>query len=86
MASIDLESVVQDWIDYDAQYNLPCVCVDLYPEPYHCECSDDLGRCFIEYLYDRNFEEALEENPSAITRLDAHFDVFAEDYLMPAGD
>ena len=88
MASLsDYETIIYDWVDVEGPYDeLPLVCFGLHPEPYRCESLDDLAKCFVDYLYASNFEEALDEHDSAITRLDAHFAVFYEDYLMPAGD
>jgi len=87
MASFDLDEIVHGYISYDAQYDLPSVCVDLYEEPRYCEVVDDLSACFMDFLLGRNFEEILAENPGGITPLlSSNFDVFADDHLMPAGD
>ena len=82
----DFEEVIYDWVETNVDPSiLPCEFEDLNGDKSECFSLDDVSECFVRYLGYINFDDVLYEQPSAITRIDVHFDVFEDDCLTYIG-
>ena len=80
---IDLYEIVPDFVEKQ-ELVLPSSYVsDASDKRLECATCDDVVECFLDYLTGHRYDAILEEEPSAVSRIDMWFDVFVDDCIEP---
>lgn len=83
---VDLDVVVSDFVE-NADCPLPFVYVWRDDESGRVNTTEaDAVECFMDYLSGQGFLGVLDDEPSAITRMDMWFEMFVEDAIEPVDE